>query len=482
MDAVVRKLLVALLAALAIAVAVPAGVAVAQPETAEQTEQDLYAECRALGDGVANAIGSVFLERGCDVFKAVTNPSDAAGEFASGTWDTMVGEAAQVFAEGWKEAITFMMTWWMTNSVSGPLGNSNTESLVYVLHQYLRVIQILVFFAAIVTSMIKLAWAKHHMMAAHATEAAQVLTRSVFATWALTPIVILADEGSRGLGVWLIERMVGDNIDGALDKLLTANQLGTLGAGLVFVLALLGIVGTIIQAVFIMVQIALARLVLGFAPVAAAASGLGNAGRQVWAKVSSWCVVLVLFPLVASVVYGIAFTSISYEDESGQGVLAGMILLSLSFLVAPTLARLIVPTMSGMAGGSAAPAVSAATVGSGAVAAKGMSSMGSSASRGGATTSTNSVAGGRSQGPTGAVSTGGGSSIGGSGAATGVAKGAGAGSGAAAAAGPAGIAVVAGQAVAKGAKAVGNQVAGAAESGASAGEDPSGSMRGGRST
>ncbi|MBM4686331.1 hypothetical protein GS532_21735 [Rhodococcus hoagii] len=91
--------------------------------------------------------------------------------------------------------------------------------------------------------------------------------------------MLAGDELSRASGVWLLNAMVGENIDGAVEKLMAVASIGPLlGPGLIFVFSILGIIGTAVQAVFILIQIAMLRLVLGWMPIAAAAYGIGSAG------------------------------------------------------------------------------------------------------------------------------------------------------------------------------------------------------------
>ncbi len=496
-----KRLLLLVLALAAVMVAAPP-TALAQEDPAAEEQSPWYLGHCNLADDLLGDIPWIgehargTCEMGTQLAIPGAAPAAAAGaavEFVGGYWDSQLGEATEALVDGWKDSITFMMSWWMTSGVAGPLQDNGgvagplqdngVEPLTYQIHQYLRVIQIGVFLASVMVSLVVLAWSKPRMVAANAGETAKILTRSVFATWALTPIIMLADAVCRGLGSWLIERVVGDNIDGALDRMLGAAQYGTLGAGLVLVLALFGIAGTLVQAVFIIVQVSLARLVLGFAPIAAAASGLGQAGKQVWAKSISWLVVLVLFPLVTSVVYAIAFTAFSADDPTGQGVITGMILLTLSFVTLPVLARLIVPTMTGMAGGSAAPALTGAALATGAVAGAAMKSMGG-ASGGAKASSSGAAAGGRSEAPTGATPMPGGSmgpgqngSAGRSGGAAGGGA-SGAASTAAMAHPAAGVAVAAGKAVGGAVRAAGEQTSNIADGG----QPPSGSVSGGKSS
>ncbi|NKS56582.1 hypothetical protein GS504_03295 [Rhodococcus hoagii] len=492
---------------LALIVFAPVAVGHAQPTTDDPgtaaPADDLYAGCREMGDNLGGVVGWL-AEKGCDGVKAVTNPGAAAGEFAGGMGESAVAKAAEVFLEGWKKGITFMLSWWMTNSITGP-ASDDTESTVWQVHKFLRIFEIAAFFISVGISALKLAWARARFEQQHAQEAAMVVSRTVFASWMLVPLVLAADELSRAAGVWLLEAMVGENIDGAVNKLMAVASIGPLlGPGLIFVFSILGILGTAVQAVFILIQIAMLRLVLGWMPIAAAASGIGAAGMQAWTKLRNWCIVFVLFPFVASSVYGIAFVS-SAAASDAQGVFAGMILMTLSFLTMPALARLIVPAMGSMAGGSGAAVVGGLMAATGAAAGasmiKGMSSSADQGSNGGG-----DVQGGRSgDAPTGSAQPSGGGGGGGMGAAAGGGGGGGgigpsgsgaagggagagagaAGGGAAAAAGPAGAAVMAGQqvagrindAVGAVASSVGDAVSGAA-GGADAPDQPQGGRSG----
>lgn len=471
-------------------------------------DDDMYAGCRDVGDSVPVVGG--FLERFCDLGTAVANPQDAAGEFADGMWKSGVGKAAEVFLDGWKKGITFMLTWWMTNSVTGAVGNSDTENTVWQVHQFLRIFQIAAFMISVGISALKLAWAKSLLAQQHAEETAMMLTRTVFASWTLVPLILAGDELSRAAGVWLVQAMVGENIDEAANKLLAVAEVGPLlGPGLIFVFAILGIVGTAVQAVFIMMQIAMLRLVLGWAPIAAAASGIGSAGMQAWTKLRNWAVVFALFPFVASSVYGIAFLSAAGATDA-QGVFAGMILLTLSCLTMPALARLIVPAMGSMAGGNGGAVLGGMLAATGAsMGASMIQSMSSSAEQDSGSSSSSSVQGGPSTEPTGSSTPSSGSSSpapsgggteaassgpsgaatasGSSGAASGGASGAasgGAASGAAAAAGPVGAAVAVGQEVSDRIGSAMGAVAstiGDSASGASGGADVPDEPQGGRS-
>ncbi|NKU60929.1 hypothetical protein GS883_21690 [Rhodococcus hoagii] len=96
----------------------------------------------------------------------------------------------------------------MTNSVTGP-ASGDTEGTVWQVHKFLRIFEIAAFFVSVGISALKLAWARNRFEQQHAQEAAMVVSRTVFASWMLVPLVLAGDELSRASGVWLLNAMVG---------------------------------------------------------------------------------------------------------------------------------------------------------------------------------------------------------------------------------------------------------------------------------
>ncbi|MFH5227545.1 hypothetical protein [Antrihabitans spumae] len=499
MVGVVTRLLTLLLLVLAVLIGTPV-LAAAEPTppapSAPAEEPDLYSKCRAIGDKIDSLPGPLSIpakqfELTCDVGTAVANPSDAVGEAMDGA----VGEAATAFADGWTKAITMMFTWWYRTPLTDEGSSGNSGEIISEVHSYLRFFQIALFVVSIGVSAVRLAFARAEMRDTHAREAAAVLTRTVFASWSLAGLVVIADEASRRGGMWIVELMVGDNLVDAAKKLLISGPL--LGPGLLFVFAFLGLIGTIVQCCFVLAQMAVAKLIQGVIPLAAAGSGFA-AGKQAYNKLLAWTAVFLLFPLMASIVYGVAFAAAGGSDDA-QGTFAGLILLTLSFLTLPALMRLIVPAVGSMGGASGMALAAGVMAATGSIGGRIGESLGST---GGATSESPSSppAGGRSDGqqPTGATtssgaagSTGGIGSTGSAGATGAASSGgaasgggaaaSGAASGGATAAGPAGAAVMAGEQAGKAVGAVVGGVAGATGAAMGGPDTPDGDSTGGRS-
>ncbi|GAB4590234.1 hypothetical protein Ntsu_80660 [Nocardia sp. IFM 10818] len=441
------------------------------PVTKSTEANDLYAQCRNQA-GTDIPIFGKLIEWDCDIKTAILNPGEAAGEALSGA----VGKAADELAQGWKNGIALMFSWWYRTPITGAISadssgtcttgtdgqiscpTSGASNLVDTVHSYLRYFQIGVFVVSVGLALVRIAWAQAGQRGQHVMEAVTLAKRSVLVSSTVAGLAVLGDGAMRSTATWILAGLAGEvDPNTALDRIMKISTLGGyLGAGLLFVLALLGLVGVIAQMMFILVQIAVSNLVLGVLPLAAAASGT-EAGRQAYRKLIAWVTVFVLFPPATAIVYGTAF-ALAFASDDAQGTLAGMILLTLSALTLPSLVRLLVPMAGQMAGASGAAALGGAVLATGAVP---LAQSAISGSGGGGERPASS--GGRSDGdrPTGAVSTpsgsqsstsggGGGGAAGGApssaGASGAAASGGGAAagaSGAAAAGGPAGMAAMA---------------------------------------
>ncbi|QIS23642.1 hypothetical protein [Nocardia terpenica] len=373
MDAMVKKLLVIAAAATAIA-ATSAVPATAQPPTAPPASQqpgtgqtstddqhsDLYKPCRDLFDGIPDVLKPLvgFDETACDAGAAMLNPGDAVGEAAGGVVKSAIGSAAADFAKGWGKGIVMMFSWWYNTPLTGSTGADQTASIVDKTQHYLRYFQLVVFTMSFAAAMVRLAFARADLRQQQAQEAAMLLTRTVVVSSVLVGLVVALDGAMRAAAMWLLNEFVGANAAAAAQKLITVERLDPLlGDGLLFVFALLGVLGTVVQMVFMLIQIALSKLVLGVLPLVAASTAT-EAGMQAYRKLIAWTTVFVLFPFISAVVYGVAF-ALAAGAHDAQGTLAGMVLLTLACLTLPSMVRLVVPMAGQSAGGSGGAAMAA---------------------------------------------------------------------------------------------------------------------------
>ncbi|MDQ1178629.1 hypothetical protein [Rhodococcus sp. SORGH_AS_0301] len=377
----VRRALIGLMLALSVLL-LSHGVANAQPGIgADEPDGGLLGMCDSLPDAVSgiDVVPGISVGNTCTAVTAVADPSGATEAAVDWAASGAVGEAAEAFLEGFGQAVNLMFTWWLDI----PLPDLADPASVGVFHSYFYWINASLVAVSIAVAAVRLAAANAAARAERATDTAKILVRTVFATATFAPLLIVTHAGAVKFGKWIVEDAAGGNVADVLGTMFDLSQVSSLlSAGLVMVFALLGIVGALVQAVFVVVQYAMLILVVGFLPTAAAGSGT-PAGEQAFKKMIGFALATVLFPILSAGVYALALWSAGGDDAMSK--LCGMALLALSCLSLPVLLRLIVPAVAASGGASGAGALAGAAVATGAVAGMAMKagSAGASAAAGG---------------------------------------------------------------------------------------------------
>jgi type IV secretion system protein TrbL len=361
------------------------------PGTSDSDDTSALGVCDSLPDwaqnipilpGVTGETG-INIGNACNVGAAAADPGAAASAAVDWATSGAVGEAAEAFLEGFGQAVNLMFTWWLDI----PLPDLANPESVGVFHSYFYWINASLVAVSIAVAAVRLAAANAAARADRATDTAKILVRTVFATATFAPLLIVTHAGAVKFGKWIVEDAAGGNVADVLGTMFDLSQVSSLlSAGLVMVFALLGIVGALVQAVFVVVQYAMLILVVGFLPTAAAGSGT-PAGEQAFKKMIGFALATVLFPILSAGVYALALWSAGGDDAMSK--LCGMALLALSCLSLPVLLRLIVPAVAASGGASGAGALAGAAVATGAVAGMAMKAGSAGAA---------AVAGGRSGG------------------------------------------------------------------------------------
>ena len=135
-----------------------------------------------------------------------------------------------------------------------------------------------------------------------------------------------------------------------------------MGGGLVFLLALFGILASLVQLLIMLARGAVIAVLVGVLPVAAG-SAMTEMGFAWFKKLWGWIFAFVLYKPAAAIVYAASFALIKDSKEL-IGVVSGYVLIILSVFALPALLRLIPPAaVAGGGGGGAAAAAGAAATG-----------------------------------------------------------------------------------------------------------------------
>lgn len=309
----------------------------------------------------------------CGAFNSATHPQEVPEAVSDAAWEGTFGKAVDSLLKGLGDALILSWTWWMKIPTSTTVSNA---SLFSAIREYTFALQILFLSMSLIICAIRLAMTHRSGAAEQATEAFRVLARSVFASAMFSWVLVAGTRASDLFAEWIIDESSEHDARGVIEAMTQTQILTAFSPGLIFVIALVGMVGALMQAVFAVVRQALLVVVVGVLPLAAASSGT-HMGRAFHDRLLAWSIAFVLYKPCAALVYMIAFKisgtsarEITKATSSGevpsieqaQQVLVGVVLLCSAALVLPALMRLITPLTS-LGGGISGAAATAGILG-----------------------------------------------------------------------------------------------------------------------
>lgn len=369
-----RRLLIAFVLAAVLLLRVPIGFhdASSVPQTipaaaAAPSVVDNAKEC------AKNPIALVTSILGCTLAKGASGAlKDAAGDGFKAI--------AKSMAQGWVRMIQLALAWF----VKIPTPDYANDSVITDVQQATVKLQVYGLALSILIGSYKLIRARRQAVMNEAEESFTSLAKTVFGAWMFGGVLTVCTAASDSLSDWMLNQGT-ENSEQLIANLATANLLG-LGSGLVFVVAICGILGGLLQAVLLIGRQAMLAVVVAVIPLVGSFGGTA-VGKDAFTKLIKWTVALLLWKPVAAIVYWVAFRMAGHDVKSlkdAQMALMGLILLALSALVLPILMRLV----SGGAAMSGGSGLQAGMMTAGVVAAAGtmVATGGASAAAGGAST------------------------------------------------------------------------------------------------
>ena len=298
--------------------------------------------------------------------------SKTAGVLKNKVKGTAFEKIVQDIADGWERTFLMALSWWIqvpspaltestskfcarntqTNEVTCPGGSFN--STLQRIGDYTFYLQILGLIGSLIFMAIRMGLANRGLVE-ETEDLWKTLGRAMFAVTLLGTFIILGMQFSDRLSSWLLKEAIGDNDPGQLIKNLFKFDVlaGGLGYTVMFVVLLMGVIGSLIQLVMLLMRQAMLIVVVSAIPLAAASSGTGP-GSSAYQKMIAWTIAFLLFKPVGALVYMIAFTAVRTKSNDPQLILLGIILLGMSVFVLSALMRLIAPAVGTMGGGGSA--------------------------------------------------------------------------------------------------------------------------------
>ncbi|WP_207843990.1 hypothetical protein [Williamsia soli] len=410
-----RRLALVAIAALALVVVAPA---LPTPLTGAGTARAVDA-CDVVGAVVGAVVpgaGDETCDAVGDVAGAVTDPGGTIKEAANDGFKSMT----ESLLTGFSTMLQKSLTWF----IELPTPKAQQWEPVQKIQEWTLQIQILGLVISIIAGGIRLQLARKQQIYAEGEELFHSLMRAVFGAWMFGAMMIGLTAGVDRISTKLLELGASGEapVNMAKNMFQTGPMLGQLGVGLMFVIAIIGILGAVLQAIILVARQSMLIVVVSILPIIGAASGT-KIGKNAFSKTISWTIALLLWKPVAALTYAVAFQLAGTGSEDGTQILYGVLLLSLAAAVLPMLTKLVSGgmAMSGGSGLQAAAMTMGVVAAVGGLAATGGASAGAGAGAGAGTgvgaggpTAGQAGAGGGSTGG-GGVTRGGGDSGGGGG-------------------------------------------------------------------
>ncbi len=170
---------------------------------------------------------------------------------------------------------------------------------------------------------------------------------------------------------WIIEKATGEQL--SLSGMLSLESMMLIYPGGGLFLAIIGLLGALMNVLFMIVQPALATILFAILPAVAAGSGT-ETGASAFRQVQGWLLAVILFKPVAAIIYAFGMMQmknppeIAGLDEIGKAIYnaaVAMMILGMAGLALPALIKFLVPvasaaTSNAFSGGAAVAGVAAA--------------------------------------------------------------------------------------------------------------------------
>ena len=272
-----------------------------------------------------------------------TAPSCLAGKAASAAagaaGGSILGTISSAFSKAEGETLKFLMSAWV--NIPTPQLSSSTGTVGFLqssLSWYVAA-------AAVLGLLVAAGRLAIERKPDAAKEAATGMLTTLLTIGAGVATISLLSSAGDAFSSWIIGQAAnGGTAASALSQLGSFAGLAAAGPGLIIVLAIIAIVGMLVQLAMILIRSALLVVLVGIWPLAASAS-MTEMGRQWFKKITAWIIAFLLFKPAAAIVYAAAI-KMTVSSTGALGSIEGVILIILASLTLPALMKFIVPAVS----------------------------------------------------------------------------------------------------------------------------------------
>lgn len=299
---------------------------------------------------------------------------DAVGGVVGAVADSAVGQFAKAMMEGYDYVLKEFMTSWLGKGI---LVEMDGPSVTWF-QQSMGVISVFLVTLGLMFAGIMVMKDRNGKPI---KEVFENLGKVLFVTFAGTSLVQIFVIGADAFNKWIL---AAAGLSANVEATVVARGAAVAAPGVAILLGLFAILTVLIQWVLMFVRGALLPLLVGWWPVAAAASML-KGGDNTFRGVTRWILAFLIYSPVAACIYALAWRMKSGQEGIG-GVINGWVLIVLAVLALPALLRLMTPAVDAvgrMAAGTMAMGIAAGTIAAAGAVGAAVFSGGASAAAGG---------------------------------------------------------------------------------------------------
>jgi len=193
------------------------------------------------------------------------------------------------------------------------------------------------------------------------------LVRTVLVAGGGVAVINLLSVSSDKTSSWIIGQAMAAHPDQGFSLFLGGSALTQLAPGILFLVALFGILASMAQLILLVFRAAFVTVMAGILPLAAASS-VTSSGIEWFNRLAGYTLAAIAYKPVAALIYAAAFKLMG-SSSGPLGVLEGLAMVILAILALPSMMRLFVPAMGAASAG--ASGMFGAGIGAAAVAAQG---------------------------------------------------------------------------------------------------------------
>lgn len=341
------------------------------PEVIQKIKADHPEEFRRLAEhyekdqSVASGGGRLVNSAACSAKKPVDTAVKAVGEY----WEDPVGKFVKALMEGNAEVLQMTMTFWFDFSTAQTRG---VDANVQGIKNIVAGLSACALIASFIIGGYRIAASRRMGLQDGVEETAGVVVKYIIFSFAVVTAVPGALIASDLMANSIMENFGVTDPNQVVEMTALTEAMG--GPVVIMILAIISILGGIMQIIALIIRTLVLPIVVGLTPLAAASS-FSETGRSMLNSLVGYMIAAIAYKPVAALLYAVVMWNATAQT-SGDDLLTAAVnalMIALAGFCAPALVRAIAPLTAQAGGAGAAPLATA--MGAGASGAFGMAAM-----------------------------------------------------------------------------------------------------------